>query len=208
MGSAFGAAGQRCLAGSVLRRGRRPRGRTGARGAGRRGRGDWGRRRATRTEVCPLVGPEARERVADAVERAPRRRNEVVLDGRRDAGPGGTLIGPDDRHRGPRLGPGPRGALRPAPGRRRAPTTSTARSSSPTARATATPARSSPPPGRPRAATARARRPGCWASTSASRRRSPGSRSRAGRTRSTATCTPTARTRSSSTPARRSSRRW
>ena len=45
-------------------------------------------------EVCPLVGPEARDRIADAIEAAAAGDDEVVLDGRRDAGPGGTLIGP------------------------------------------------------------------------------------------------------------------
>ena len=45
-------------------------------------------------EVCPLVGPEARDRIADAVEAAQQAGENVVLDGRRDAGPAGTLIGP------------------------------------------------------------------------------------------------------------------
>ena len=45
-------------------------------------------------EVCPLVAPEARERVAGAIERAAAEGAEVILDGRGDAGPGGTMLGP------------------------------------------------------------------------------------------------------------------
>jgi malonate-semialdehyde dehydrogenase (acetylating)/methylmalonate-semialdehyde dehydrogenase len=98
MSSSFGAAGQRCLAGSVavvvgdsLRHDEVVAAlRDAALGLGV-GPGD-----AKGVEVCPLVGPEARERVVDAIERAAAEGAEVVLDGRegQDAGPGGTLIGP------------------------------------------------------------------------------------------------------------------
>jgi malonate-semialdehyde dehydrogenase (acetylating)/methylmalonate-semialdehyde dehydrogenase len=47
------------------------------------------------TDVCPLVGPDARARIADALDRAGAAEVEIVLDGR-DAGPGpaGTILGP------------------------------------------------------------------------------------------------------------------
>jgi malonate-semialdehyde dehydrogenase (acetylating) / methylmalonate-semialdehyde dehydrogenase len=96
MSSAFGAAGQRCLAGSV------------AVLVGDRGRQDAvldalhaaaselvvGDGADSGTDVCPLVAPEARDRIAAAIEAAAANADHVVLDGRRDAGPGGTLIGP------------------------------------------------------------------------------------------------------------------
>jgi malonate-semialdehyde dehydrogenase (acetylating) / methylmalonate-semialdehyde dehydrogenase len=91
MGSAFGAAGQRCLAGSV------------AVLVGDRARQDEvlealreaaaelvvGDGASEETDVCPLIAPEARDRIEAAIEAA----DEVVLDGRRDPGPGGTMIG-------------------------------------------------------------------------------------------------------------------
>ncbi len=98
MSSAFGAAGQRCLAGSVAvvvgDSDRHDEVVAALRGAALGlgvGPGD-----AEGVEVCPLVGPEARERVVGAIERAAGEGAEVVLDGRdgSDAGPGGTLIGP------------------------------------------------------------------------------------------------------------------
>ena len=98
MSSSFGAAGQRCLAGSVAvvvgDRGRQDEVVTALRDAASRlgvGPGD-----AEGVEVCPLVGPEARERVVGALERAAAAGDEVVLDGRdsADAGPGGTILGP------------------------------------------------------------------------------------------------------------------
>jgi malonate-semialdehyde dehydrogenase (acetylating)/methylmalonate-semialdehyde dehydrogenase len=95
MGSAFGAAGQRCLAGSV------------AVLVGDRERQDEvlealraaaselvvGDGAASETEVCPLIAPEARERIAAAIESAESSGDQVVLDGRRDPGPGQTMIG-------------------------------------------------------------------------------------------------------------------
>ncbi len=96
MSSAFGAGGQRCLAGSVAvlvgTRAEQDRAldalSAAAAGLGV-GPGDQ-----EGVEVCPLVGPEARERIAAAIEAAEERDDEVILDGRRDPGPGGSLIGP------------------------------------------------------------------------------------------------------------------
>jgi malonate-semialdehyde dehydrogenase (acetylating) / methylmalonate-semialdehyde dehydrogenase len=97
MGSAFGAAGQRCLAGSVAvlvgdrRRQDEVRGALAAAaselrvGAG----GDEA------TDICPLVAPEARERLTAALDRADAGGVEMVLDGRAaDPGPAGTILGP------------------------------------------------------------------------------------------------------------------
>ncbi len=97
MGSAFGAAGQRCLAGSVAvlvgDRARQDEVRGALAGAAaelRVGPGvDDG------TDVCPLVGPEARTRIVDALERATAKEVEMVLDGRgADPGPAKTMLGP------------------------------------------------------------------------------------------------------------------
>ena len=100
MSSSFGAGGQRCLAGSVAvlvgERERQDEVIGALREAASRlgiGPGD-----AAGVEVCPLVGPEARERVVAAVERAAEEGAEIVLDGRdagpADGGPAGTIIGP------------------------------------------------------------------------------------------------------------------
>src|SRR4051794_32454176 len=97
MGSAFGAAGQRCLAGSVaVLVGDEPRqdevrdALVAAASELRVGPGD-----DDATDVCALVGPDARERLAAAVERAAADGAEVLLDGRdTDPGPAGTLLGP------------------------------------------------------------------------------------------------------------------
>jgi malonate-semialdehyde dehydrogenase (acetylating)/methylmalonate-semialdehyde dehydrogenase len=96
MGSAFGAGGQRCLAGSVAvlvgTREEQDRALDALAAAAADlgvGPGDQ-----EGVEVCPLVGPEARDRIDAAVAAAVDGDDEVVLDGRRDAGPGGTLIGP------------------------------------------------------------------------------------------------------------------
>jgi malonate-semialdehyde dehydrogenase (acetylating) / methylmalonate-semialdehyde dehydrogenase len=97
MGSAFGAAGQRCLAGSVAvlvgEPARQEEVREALVAAARELRvgagGDEG------TDVCPLIGPDARERLADALGRAEDAGVEIVLDGRdRDPGPAGTSLGP------------------------------------------------------------------------------------------------------------------
>ena len=94
--SAFGAAGQRCLAGSVAvlvgSVAEQDATRDRILAAARElvvGPGD-----DAATDVCPLVTPAARDRVAGAVDRAEAEGAEVVLDGRGDAGPAGTLLGP------------------------------------------------------------------------------------------------------------------
>jgi malonate-semialdehyde dehydrogenase (acetylating)/methylmalonate-semialdehyde dehydrogenase len=96
MSSAFGAGGQRCLAGSVAvlvgtreEQDRSLDALTTAAAELGVGPGD-----EEGVEVCPLVGPDARDRIAAAVEAADGGDENVILDGRRDAGPGGTLIGP------------------------------------------------------------------------------------------------------------------
>ena len=96
MSSAFGAAGQRCLAGSVAvlvgDRERQDGVRDALAAAARELRAGPGDEDGV--EVCPLVAPEARERVAGAVERALGEGAELILDGRDvDPGAGGTLIG-------------------------------------------------------------------------------------------------------------------
>jgi malonate-semialdehyde dehydrogenase (acetylating)/methylmalonate-semialdehyde dehydrogenase len=97
MGSAFGAAGQRCLAGSVAvlvgdpeRQEEVRDALVAAASALRVGPGaDEG------TDVCALVGPDARERLAAALDRAATGGAEILLDGREtDPGPAGTMLGP------------------------------------------------------------------------------------------------------------------
>ncbi|HEX5713166.1 MAG TPA: CoA-acylating methylmalonate-semialdehyde dehydrogenase [Solirubrobacterales bacterium] len=96
MGSAFGAAGQRCLAGSVCvsvgDSGRRSELREALVAAASELR--VGRGTDAETDVCPLVSAAARERVATAIDRAATDGAELLLDGRGDAGPAGTLLGP------------------------------------------------------------------------------------------------------------------
>jgi malonate-semialdehyde dehydrogenase (acetylating) / methylmalonate-semialdehyde dehydrogenase len=96
MSSAFGAGGQRCLAGSVAVLVGNPSEQDRSLSALAAAAADLGVGPGDQegVEVCPLVGPEARERIADAIEAAATGDDEVVLDGRRDAGPGGSLIGP------------------------------------------------------------------------------------------------------------------
>jgi malonate-semialdehyde dehydrogenase (acetylating) / methylmalonate-semialdehyde dehydrogenase len=96
MGSAFGAAGQRCLAGSVAvvvgdgaRRAEVREALVAAAAALRVGPGG-----DPATDVCPLVSATARERVAAAIGRAESAGAELLLDGRGEAGPAGTLLGP------------------------------------------------------------------------------------------------------------------
>jgi malonate-semialdehyde dehydrogenase (acetylating)/methylmalonate-semialdehyde dehydrogenase len=95
MGSAFGAAGQRCLAGSVAvlvgdhaRQDEVREALVAAASSLRVGSGA-----AAETDVCPLVGADARERITGALDRATAA--EIVLDGREaDPGPAGTILGP------------------------------------------------------------------------------------------------------------------
>jgi malonate-semialdehyde dehydrogenase (acetylating) / methylmalonate-semialdehyde dehydrogenase len=96
MGSAFGAAGQRCLAGSVCvvvgAAGRREEVRRELVSAA--GRLKLGPGADAATDVCPMVSAAARERVAAAIDRAVEAGAELLLDGRGDAGPAGALLGP------------------------------------------------------------------------------------------------------------------
>jgi malonate-semialdehyde dehydrogenase (acetylating) / methylmalonate-semialdehyde dehydrogenase len=97
MGSAFGAAGQRCLAGSVCvvvggeQRHREVREELLAAASDLNvGPGD-----DPATDVCPMISAAARERVAAAIAQAHESDdNEVLLDGRGDPGPAGTMLGP------------------------------------------------------------------------------------------------------------------
>ncbi|MET0305957.1 MAG: CoA-acylating methylmalonate-semialdehyde dehydrogenase [Solirubrobacterales bacterium] len=96
MGSAFGAAGQRCLAGSVCvvvgDQARRDEVRASLVAAASEltvGPGD-----DAGTDVCPMVSAAAREKVAEAIGRADGNGAELLLDGRGDPGPAGTHLGP------------------------------------------------------------------------------------------------------------------
>jgi malonate-semialdehyde dehydrogenase (acetylating) / methylmalonate-semialdehyde dehydrogenase len=96
MGSAFGAAGQRCLAGSVCvvvgdeaRRAELRQALVAAAAELKVGPGH-----DPATDVCPMVSAGARERVAEAIGRAEAGGVELLLDGRGDAGPAGTLLAP------------------------------------------------------------------------------------------------------------------
>ena len=96
IGSAFGAAGQRCLAGSVCviagDEARQAVVREALRSAAEElsiGPGvDPG------TDVCPMVAPEARERAETAVASAQSEGATVLLDGRVGGGEAGTMLGP------------------------------------------------------------------------------------------------------------------
>ncbi len=96
MGSSFGAAGQRCLAGSVAvvvgDEARQAEVREALASAANELTVGFGADPAT--DVCPMVSAPAREKVADAIGRAEDGGAELVMDGRRDAGPAGTLLGP------------------------------------------------------------------------------------------------------------------
>jgi malonate-semialdehyde dehydrogenase (acetylating)/methylmalonate-semialdehyde dehydrogenase len=46
------------------------------------------------TDVCPMISAAARERIAAATSKAEGEGAELLLDGREDAGPGGTMLGP------------------------------------------------------------------------------------------------------------------
>jgi malonate-semialdehyde dehydrogenase (acetylating) / methylmalonate-semialdehyde dehydrogenase len=96
MGSAFGAAGQRCLAGSVCvvvgdeaRQLEVRQALIAAASELNAGPGD-----DPATDVCPMVSAQAREKVTEAIDRADAHGVELLLDGRSDAGPAGTLLGP------------------------------------------------------------------------------------------------------------------
>jgi malonate-semialdehyde dehydrogenase (acetylating)/methylmalonate-semialdehyde dehydrogenase len=96
MGSAFGAAGQRCLAGSVCvvvgARERRRQVREALVAAASRLTVGLGADPAT--DVCPMVSAAARGRIVETIGRAEASGAELLLDGRGDPGPAGTLLGP------------------------------------------------------------------------------------------------------------------
>jgi malonate-semialdehyde dehydrogenase (acetylating)/methylmalonate-semialdehyde dehydrogenase len=108
MGSAFGAAGQRCLAGSVCvvvgDEARRAEVRAALVAAASELNVGLGADPAT--DVCPMVSADAREKIAAAIGRAAQGSAELLLDGRGagsgeqasdghgDGGPAGTLLGP------------------------------------------------------------------------------------------------------------------
>jgi malonate-semialdehyde dehydrogenase (acetylating) / methylmalonate-semialdehyde dehydrogenase len=104
MGSAFGAAGQRCLAGSVCvavgdeaRRAEVREALVAAASELQVGAGD-----DPATDVCPMVSARAREKLVEAIGRAEGNGAELVRDGRvengngaaGDGGPAGTFLGP------------------------------------------------------------------------------------------------------------------
>ncbi|HTR74642.1 MAG TPA: CoA-acylating methylmalonate-semialdehyde dehydrogenase [Solirubrobacterales bacterium] len=95
--SAFGAAGQRCLAGSLLvlvgDEAEQERSLQAVVEASRALVVGAGGEAAT--DVCPLVSAAARERVAGEIDRAIAEGAEAVLDGREaESGPGGAALGP------------------------------------------------------------------------------------------------------------------
>ncbi len=96
LSSAFGAAGQRCLAGSLLvlvgdevQQGRSLRRITEA--AGKLKVGDGA---DPAVDVCPLVSVAARERIEAEIEAALEEGATLALDGRIDGGAGGAELGP------------------------------------------------------------------------------------------------------------------
>ena len=96
MGSAFGAAGQRCLAGSVCvvvggeaRRAEVHEALLAAASELNVGPGD-----DPSTDVCPMISATARNRMVTAIEQMQAAGVELLLDGRCDAGPAGTMLGP------------------------------------------------------------------------------------------------------------------
>ncbi len=96
LGSAFGAAGQRCLAGSVAVLVGTPSEQDDAlarivAGAAALRTGDGA---DPATEVCPVVTPAARERLEAEIEQALAAGGTLVLDGRVGGGTGGALLAP------------------------------------------------------------------------------------------------------------------
>jgi malonate-semialdehyde dehydrogenase (acetylating) / methylmalonate-semialdehyde dehydrogenase len=96
MGSAFGAAGQRCLAGSVCviagDEARQAEVREALRAAAEEL--SMGPGADPGTDVCPMVAPEARERAEGAVATAESGGATVLLDGRIGGGEAGAMLGP------------------------------------------------------------------------------------------------------------------
>ncbi|HSS31675.1 MAG TPA: CoA-acylating methylmalonate-semialdehyde dehydrogenase [Solirubrobacterales bacterium] len=95
VGSAFGAAGQRCMAGSVLVVVGAARERLLPALIERAGKLKVGPGDDETVELGPVVSAAARERIVAAIESAVDEGAELLLDGRTtDAGPVGTLLGP------------------------------------------------------------------------------------------------------------------
>jgi malonate-semialdehyde dehydrogenase (acetylating)/methylmalonate-semialdehyde dehydrogenase len=96
MGSAFGAAGQRCLAGSVCVIVGDERRQTEVRAELKHAAEELatGAGANPETDVCPMVSPEARERAETAVAAAEDAGSTIVLDGRFGGGDAGTMLGP------------------------------------------------------------------------------------------------------------------
>jgi malonate-semialdehyde dehydrogenase (acetylating) / methylmalonate-semialdehyde dehydrogenase len=96
LASAFGAAGQRCLAGSVCVIAGDQRRQAEVRAQLRRAAEELtiGAGSDPGTDVCPMVSPEARERAEAAVAAAETEGATVLLDGRSGGGEAGTLLGP------------------------------------------------------------------------------------------------------------------
>ncbi len=94
VGSAFGAAGQRCMAGSVLVVVGEARERVLPALVERARAIKAGPGADESVELGPVISAPARERIAGAIERAVANGAELLLDGRgTDPGPGGTLLG-------------------------------------------------------------------------------------------------------------------
>jgi malonate-semialdehyde dehydrogenase (acetylating)/methylmalonate-semialdehyde dehydrogenase len=96
MGSAFGAAGQRCLAGSlaVLVGTSEEQDAARDRIVAAAAKLTTGSGADPQTDVCPVVSPAQRERLVRDIDQAEADGAQVVLDGRGDAGPGGCTLGP------------------------------------------------------------------------------------------------------------------
>jgi malonate-semialdehyde dehydrogenase (acetylating)/methylmalonate-semialdehyde dehydrogenase len=96
MSSAFGAAGQRCLAGSVAvlvgtREEQDASLKAIVEGASRLRVGPG---LEAGTDVCPVVSPASRQRLETEISEAVAAGANLALDGRTDPGPGGTFLGP------------------------------------------------------------------------------------------------------------------
>ena len=95
VGATFGAAGQRCMAGSVLVLVGAARERLLPALVKRAGGLKVGPGSDETVELGPVISAAARDRIASAIERAAEEGAELLLDGRAtDAGPAGTLLGP------------------------------------------------------------------------------------------------------------------
>lgn len=96
MGSAFGAAGQRCLAGSVavLVGSEEEQDRSLATLVAAARELVTGDGADPATDVCPVVTPAARERIEGEIAAAESDGAELVLDGRREGGAAGAELGP------------------------------------------------------------------------------------------------------------------